>query len=189
MPVGRIYTKGGDAGETSLLGGERVRKASLRTETYGTVDELGSWLGMVAAELGENMLAAEMGGIQGRLLEVGARLASTEMTAEAYGLKPPGEPETAVLEQAIDRMLDELPAQTGFILPGGSRAAAAAHVARTVCRRAERRLISLVAEVDEADLRAILIYLNRLSDYLYALARTCNHLDGVDDVPWQREKE
>ena len=97
-----LYTKGGDAGETSLLGGERVRKDSLRTETYGTVDELGSWLGLVAAELGENMLAAELGGIQGRLLEVGARLASTEMTAEAYGLKPPGEPETAVLEQAIE---------------------------------------------------------------------------------------
>ncbi|MBT3294224.1 MAG: cob(I)yrinic acid a,c-diamide adenosyltransferase [Verrucomicrobia bacterium] len=189
MPVGRIYTKGGDAGETSLLGGERVRKDSLRTETYGTVDELGSWLGMVAAELGESMLAAELAGVQSRLLDAGARLASTESTAEAYGLKPPGKPEAEALEQAIDRMLDELPAQTGFILPGGSRAAAAAHVARTVCRRAERRLISLVAEVDETDLREIQIYLNRLSDYLYALARTCNHLNGVDDVPWSRERE
>ncbi|NQU39452.1 MAG: cob(I)yrinic acid a,c-diamide adenosyltransferase [Lentisphaerae bacterium] len=188
MPQGRIYTKGGDAGDTSLLGGERVRKDSLRTETYGTIDELGSWLGVVAAELGGHELARELNGIQGQLLEVGARLASTELAAQAYGLNPPGEAQTAALEVSMDRLLDRLPPQTGFILPGGSRAAASAHVARTVCRRAERRLISLLAEVDEADLRQILVYINRLSDYLYAVARACNQLSGLDDVPWQREK-
>ena len=187
MSIGRIYTKGGDAGETSLLGGERVRKDSLRTETYGTIDELESWLGLVVAELNDGDLAAELTAVQGCLLEVGARLASTELSAQAYGLKPPGESETAALEAAIDRMIAELPPQEGFILPGGNRASASAHVARTVCRRAERRLISLVAEVDESDLRQILVYLNRLSDYLYAVARTCNHLAGVDDLPWKRE--
>ena len=189
MPQGRIYTKGGDAGETSLLGGERVRKDSLRTETYGTIDELGSWLGVLAAEVSDEALCRELRGVQGRLLEVGARLASTEATARAYGLHPPGTAQATELEQAIDRMLDALEPQTGFILPGGSHAAATAHVARTVCRRAERRLISLAADADveEEDLGQILIYLNRLSDYLYAVARTCNRLNGVADEPWQRD--
>jgi cob(I)alamin adenosyltransferase len=187
MPQGRIYTKGGDAGETSLLGGERVRKDSLRTETYGTLDELGSWLGLLAAEVADEALRRELHVIQGRLLESGSRLASTGETAKAYGLHPPGAEQATELEVSIDRMLDELAPQTGFILPGGSHSSATAHVARTVCRRAERRLISLSAEVDEEDLGRILVYLNRLSDYLYAVARYCNHLEGLNDEPWERE--
>jgi len=187
MSEGRIYTKGGDGGDTSLLGGERVRKDSLRTETYGTVDELNSWLGLVAAELQDRDLVDELQTIQGHLFEAGARLACSASTAQAYGLKWPGEPEAGVLEIAIDRMLDVLPEQKGFILPGGSRAAAGAHVGRTICRRAERRLISLQAEVGEPGLLDIQVYLNRLSDYLYALARMCNHLAGTADIPWGRK--
>ncbi len=187
MTQGRIYTKGGDGGDTSLLGGERVRKDSLRTETYGTVDELNSLLGLMAVEISDAVLIDELKVIQGHLLEAGARLACTASTAQGYGLKSPGEAEATVLEAAIDRVLEALPEQKGFILPGGSRSASTAHVARTVCRRAERRLISLQAEVGEPGLRQIQIYLNRLSDYLYTVARMCNHLDGVADVPWVRE--
>jgi cob(I)alamin adenosyltransferase len=187
MAQGRIYTKGGDGGDTSLLGGERVRKDSLRTETYGTVDELNSLLGLIAAELTDQVLTDELKAVQGHLLEAGARLACSASTAQGYGLKWPGESEAGELEVSIDRMLDELPEQKGFILPGGTRTAATTHVARTVCRRAERRLISLQAEVGEPGLLQIQIYLNRLSDYLYALARMCNHLEGVADIPWKRE--
>ncbi|MDP6490715.1 MAG: cob(I)yrinic acid a,c-diamide adenosyltransferase [Kiritimatiellia bacterium] len=186
MAKGRIYTKGGDGGDTSLLGGERVRKDSLRTETYGTVDELNSWLGVVATELVDGDLAGEMQAIQARLFEAGSRLACPAHQTEAYKLTWPGEAEVGELEAAIDRMLDVLPERKGFTLPGGSRAAAFTHVARTTCRRAERRLVALQAEVDDPDLRDIQIYLNRLSDYLYALARMCNHLDGVADIPWKR---
>jgi len=187
MAKGRIYTKGGDGGDTSLLGGERVRKDSLRTETYGTIDELNSVLGLVVAEIDDAALVDELQWVQGCLLHAGSRLASTQEVAESRGLKCPGEAEASVLEAAIDRMLDALPARKGFVLPGGTRSAATVHVARTVCRRAERRLVSLQAEVEEPDLRQVQIFLNRLSDYLYALARTCNHMKGVADVPWVRD--
>jgi cob(I)alamin adenosyltransferase len=186
MAKGRIYTKGGDGGDTSLVGGERVRKDSLRTEAYGTVDELNSLLGLVAVEIDNAALVAELQWVQGCLLHAGSRMASTQEVAKGRGLQWPGEAEASVLEAAIDRMLDVLPARKGFVLPGGGRPAATTHVARTVCRRAERRLVSLQAEVEEPDLRQIQVFLNRLSDYLYALARTCNHLEGVADVPWVR---
>ncbi len=187
MAAGRIYTKGGDGGDTSLLGGERVRKDSLRTETYGTVDELNSCLGLVAAELQDAELVKRLKEIQGDLLAAGARLACPASTAQDRGLRWPGETEAAALETAIDCMLEVLPERKGFTLPGGCRAAACSHVARTVCRRAERRVVSLQAEVDDPDLHQIQVYLNRLADYLYALARMCNHLEGVADTSWSRE--
>lgn len=186
MPGGRIYTRGGDGGETGLLGGERVRKDSLRPETCGAVDELNAWIGVLQERLRDQRLQRELAEIQGALLQAGARLAATPGAAAVHHLRLPGPAETARLEAAIDRMEDNLPRQAGFILPGGCDAAGVAHVARTVCRRAERRLVALAASVEEPDLQELQMFLNRLSDYLYVLARTCNRLAGVADVPWTR---
>ncbi len=181
----RVYTRKGDKGETGLLGGERIRKDHIRTETYGTIDELNSHIGAVRALIGNPRLEAELETVQRNLLNAGSRLAGSAEACREYGVTPPGPVEAGVLEQAIDRMLDNLPKLEAFILPGGSPAAAQAHIARTVCRRAERRLISLLASLDEPDLHDLLVYVNRLSDYLYALARTCNSLAGGTDTLWR----
>lgn len=181
----RVYTRKGDKGETGLLGGERIRKDHIRTETYGTVDELNSQIGAIRALLTDARLTDELEVIQRNLLNAGSRLAGSAEACRQYGVTPPGPEQAADLEQAIDRMLDNLPKLEAFILPGGSPAAAQAHIARTVCRRAERRLISLLDTLDEPDLRDLLVYINRLSDYLYALARTCNALAGGTDTLWR----
>ncbi len=184
MPVGRIYTRNGDSGETGLLGGERVRKDSIRPETYGAIDELNAWLGVLAGHVTDDRLRRELAAIQGLLLQSGSRLAATREAAATYKLEPPGAADVAMLEAAIDRMADNLPKQAGFVLPGGCQAAGFAHVARTICRRAERRLVTLTASVDDPALQQIQVFVNRLSDYLYTLARTCNRLANVPDVPW-----
>jgi cob(I)alamin adenosyltransferase len=180
----RIYTGGGDRGKTSLFSGERMSKAHARIEAYGEVDELNSVVGVLVGLLpeGQDELAAELQRIQGELFLVGARLATIPGSPSLDMLPPLTAEHTAELEQAIDRMQDCLPPLRSFILPGGSSAAAWAHVARTVCRRAERRVVRLAG--DEAERDAVLVYLNRLSDYFFVLARTCNRLVGVPDVPW-----
>jgi cob(I)alamin adenosyltransferase len=176
----KIYTRTGDTGETSLFGGARVRKDDARIEAYGTVDELNSFLGVARASWPSSSLDVQFHGIQSDLFDIGAHLASPG-TSRFAG---PDAARVAALEQTIDAMESELAPLKTFILPGGSLAAAQLHVARTVCRRAERLVVAL-RDDDEAT-TASLTYLNRLSDFLFVAARFANHQQGVADVPWVR---
>lgn len=189
----KIYTGTGDRGRTSLFSGERVSKSNPRIEAYGDLDELNSVIGAVAAALGPDHqpLKEEIHRVQALLLDAGAWLATTPGAASARFLAPfTGEP-AAFLETAIDRMNEALPELKQFVLPGGHLSAAMAHVARTVCRRTERRAIELVETEDgdagpTATMRRVLVFLNRLSDYLFILARYCNHLNGMEDRLWRK---
>ena len=160
----KIYTKTGDAGTTSLVGGTRVSKAHPRVMTYGDLDELISYLGLLRCETAGKELPLRR--IQIHLMNVSAHLAND---GRSLKLKPLDEAETAFLESEIDRMTAELPPQTAFVLPGEPHAASLAHVARTVCRRAERSAVGIEPKTDQ-DAIAIR-YINRLSDYLFTLAR------------------
>ncbi len=178
----KIYTKTGDAGETGTFRGPRVSKDAPRIEAYGTVDELNACLGQ--ARCGE--LPAEIDSllrqIQNDLFDVGAELATPD--AESKGMLTIGAPQIARLEAAIDRFEADLPKLEHFILPGGVPGAAGLHVARTVCRRAERRVVTLMAQPGENVAGDLLIYLNRLSDLLFVLARAANAAAGEPDVVW-----
>jgi len=176
----KIYTRTGDAGETSLFGGARVPKSDARIEAYGTVDELNSFLGLARASWPESPLDAQLAAAQADLFEIGAHLASPGTS------RFPGVDEAHIveLEQAIDAMEEELAPLKSFILPGGTIAASQLHVARTVCRRAERLVVALNDE--SAPTMSSIAYLNRLSDYLFVAARFANHRAGVEDVPWHR---
>lgn len=177
----KIYTKTGDDGTTGLFGGGRVRKASTRVEAYGTVDELNACIGLAATEsLGLEILTA-LSGIQGDLFTMGAELACVPGKEEKLRLSLLEESDVERLERLIDAFDPRLPALTTFVLPGGTRAAAVLHLARTVCRRAERAIHAL----DDTPTRpAVVQYLNRLSDLLFVLARLANHEAGCLDVPW-----
>jgi cob(I)alamin adenosyltransferase len=176
----RANVGSGDGGMTSLLSGERVPKSHARIEACGELDELASVLGALSASLAEDRedLRVELREIQGELLHVGAWLAVTPGSKTLGMLKPPSNAPVDALEQAIERMETDLPPLQGFILPGGHPSAAWAHVARCVCRRAERRVAAVPAP--EA-----LPWLNRLSSYLYVLARHCNHVRGVQESLWK----
>lgn len=188
----KIYTKTGDRGRTSLSSGERVSKGEGRIEAYGDVDELNSMLGMLRMVLPEEepLLDQEVERIQSDLLHMGTRLATTSDSPASAELSEITEEHTRTLEKAIDRMDETLPALKGFILPGGHVSAAWAHIARTVCRRAERHVALLADDAGHSDsvwkLNGSLIYLNRLSDYLFVLARYCNQIQGVPDSHWKK---
>ena len=174
-----LYTRTGDAGTTSLVGGTRVSKADARLEAYGTIDELNSYLGLlVASRAPDRADRATLQNVQHRLFDVGTILA-TEPTSR---WQPEPLPESCVeaLEAEIDRLDDALPKHKRFILPGGHPDAAHAHVARTIARRAERRMVAL-GDVDPTAMRLI----NRLSDYLFALARTINMRNRAPEVFWE----
>lgn len=176
----KIYTRGGDTGGTSLLGGDRVSKHHPRIEAYGTIDELNSVVGVIRTHrLGE--LDSHLERVQNDLFDIGAQLAAPGHEAHFGGV---ADDRIEALEHAIDGMESELEPLKNFILPGGSPAAAHLHVARTVCRRAERAIVAL-EDVSPVMLRTIR-YVNRLSDYLFVAARYANHLDGVQDVAWKR---
>lgn len=177
----KIYTKNGDGGETSLLGGERVSKDALRIEAYGTVDELNSSLGIARALKPSADLDRIIEIIQNDLFVLGATLAVPGAKRPAP-VKPVGQEHVSRLEQTIDSLDAKLPPLNTFILPGGSPIAAQLHLARTICRRAERLVVRLSKSeiVDEVSIA----YLNRLSDTLFVLARTANHVDGVREIPW-----
>ncbi len=180
----KIYTKTGDAGETGLFGGPRVKKDDPRVEAYGAVDELNAALGAArAASAGADAeLDRVLATVQHRLFAIGAELA-TPHEAKAHRAVPPIAPSwTAELERSIDDLDAQLPPLRQFILPGGVPFAAALHLARCVCRRAERRAVTLSqqAPVDPA----ALVYLNRLSDWLFLAARAANHRAGAAEAPW-----
>ena len=167
----KIYTKTGDAGTTSLVGGTRVSKAHPRVMAYGDLDELISWLGLIRCEVDPELPLRR---IQIHLMNVSAHLAND---GRSFKLKPLDESETTFLENEIDRMTALLPPQTAFVLPGAPRAASMAHIARTVCRRAERSAVRIEEKTDQDNLA--IRYVNRLSDYLFTLARFL--CDGRDD--------
>lgn len=179
----KIYTKTGDKGETGLLGAARVRKNALRVEAYGEVDELNASLGFTCAALSDREMVGLLVGIQRDLFAVGAQLADVR-TRKAQAMEKAALPEQKVadLEQTIDRIEEQLPPLKTFILQGGCEAGARMHLARTVCRRAERRIAAL-AEKEEVS-PVILAYMNRLSDLLFVLARLVNHRAGTPEIAW-----
>ena len=175
MRITKVYTKSGDSGETSLVDGSRVSKADPRVAAYGDVDELNSWLGLTRLSLADESLDEILATIQNELFILGADLATP------FPLAVPRieEAHVANLESTIDRLMSELEPLREFILPGGSPAAAHLHVARTIARRAERLVVSLAAMAEIN--RAGLIYLNRLSDLLFVLARIANCRAGIPE--------
>lgn len=183
MPrITRIYTRGGDDGTTSLGGGQRVKKDAPRIEAYGTVDELNSWLGVARASGLDSELDTIVGSLQNELFHLGSDLCILEQ--DKANLKVPAIEQRHVdaLESLLDRMTAEVGPLENFILPGGSLGAAHLHVARTVCRRAERLLVTLAER--ESVGACTVRYLNRLSDALFVLARAENRRRGVADVLW-----
>ncbi len=180
----KIYTKTGDKGETSLFGGQRLSKSHIRIESYGTIDELNAHLGMVRDSLSDETARQLLREVQDRLFDIGAHLA----TAPGKQTPAPGirEGDIAGLEAAIDEMDAQLPELKNFILPGGHPHVSACHIARCVCRRAERRVVALQ---DEETVNPLIVrYLNRLSDYLFVLSRKIGLDRGADEVIWTARK-
>jgi cob(I)alamin adenosyltransferase len=178
----RIYTRTGDAGETSLFDNSRVSKADPRVDAYGEVDELNACLGAVLAAGPDAGLVPVIEAIQRDLFAIGAHLADPASRIATRVTKAGiGDADVARLEQAIDRLETELPPLRRFILPGGSMPGALLHVARTVCRRAERRVVALGRDAVET---VVVVYLNRLSDLLFVLARAANHRADMRETEW-----
>jgi cob(I)alamin adenosyltransferase len=178
----KIYTKQGDRGQSVLFDGTRVPKDHLRLETYGTIDELNSHLGLARAHIQDTPLAELLLTLQLQLFELGSDLATPLGAPNEAKVARVGPERITFLERQIDEATSQLPALKRFILPGGSVAAAELHVARTICRRAERLLVTLMHEVPVGD--HLLIYLNRFSDLLFVLARVANQRGGLADVEW-----
>lgn len=183
MKITKVYTRTGDKGQTSIVGGIRVSKASARLEAYGTVDELSSHLGLLAAMLSEGEYHDMIIRVQNNLFNVCTNLATDQSQTPLYDSAKLADGEIELLEKEVDRMMKLLPERQGFILPGGTPVAAQAHVCRTVCRRAERRIVALseVAQISSETLQ----YVNRLSDYLFVLAKIINFNAGVSEIVWQ----
>jgi cob(I)alamin adenosyltransferase len=179
----KIYTKQGDRGDTALFGGQVTRKDSARVEAYGQVDEVNAAVGLARALLAgtDGEIEAILGGLQSDLFTLGAELATPPGTVNKASV-PIGEGEVGRLERIIDRFQETLPVQKHFVLPGGSTSAAALHLARTVCRRAERTVVNLAGSEPVSE--TSIVYLNRLSDLLFVLGRACNARGGQGDVPW-----
>lgn len=185
----KIYTRTGDDGTTGLFGGGRVSKADLRVEAYGSVDELNSVLGVARAqlserELGGSRLDALLAALQNELFVLGADLATPRSDKDRALIERIDDEAIARLESQIDELEADLSPLTAFILPGGSLPAATLHLARTVCRRAER--VAVAAQGEGVALGPCAVrYLNRVSDLLFVMARWANHAQGVSDVPWR----
>lgn len=177
----KIYTKTGDEGQTALFGGKRLPKSHLRIECYGTVDELNSFLGLVRDRTEDEHVRAVLFEIQNRLFDLGANLASDP----SKNLPSPtvGQTDIQLLENEIDAMEATLPPLKNFILPGGHPTVSHCHVARCVCRRAERLVVAL--NMEEPVSPEVLKYLNRLSDYLFVLARKLGQNLGASEVVWK----
>ena len=184
MKITKVYTKTGDQGETSIIGGIRVKKSCERLEAYGTVDELSSHLGLLASMLPDGEDKDLIIRIQNNLFSVCSNLATDQSQTPLYDSARLPDGEIQVLEHKVDEIMNLLPERQGFILPGGTQASAQAHVCRTVCRRAERCIVALseVAQISPETLQ----YVNRLSDYLFVLAKKINFNTGVSEIIWQK---
>mgnify|MGYP002620808267 CR=1 FL=1 len=181
--ISKVYTRTGDAGQTSLVSGTRVDKDDVRVEAYGTVDELNSNIGVLlhSTKLDDQDITALLRKAQNKLFNIGAYLANDRQDAKLYGLT---REDVAALERMMDEMSEELPPMRGFILPGGSRLSATADRCRTITRRAERRVVTLakVAPIDPL----VLEYLNRLSDFFFVFARYNNVHNQVEEIYWDK---
>ena len=180
----KIYTKTGDKGDTSLIGGVRVPKSHIRIEAYGTVDELNSFIGMVNDMAHDKTVIEWLREIQDRLFTVGSVLATAPDKDVKMKLPDVHDSDVKWLEERIDEMNEELPEMRSFILPGGNLASSTCHVARCVCRRVERICVAM-QENNEYIPELIIQYLNRLSDFLFVLARYIAHENGAEDLPWR----
>ncbi len=178
----KIYTGTGDDGRTGLFGGARVDKDDVRVEAYGAVDEANAAIGLARSNALPSDVDAVLERIQRELFQLGAELACAAGKEDKLGVPLVSDHAIAGLERDIDAQEPQLPELKSFVLPAGTPAAAALHLARTICRRAERRLVGGRRHVSVRD--SILVYLNRLSDLLFVLARRCNQVAGVSDVPW-----
>lgn len=185
-----LYTRTGDTGSTSLVGGSRTPKNAPRVQAYGDIDELNAHIGLLRSSMTgvpdtatdtDLLLAASR-----RLFDIGAHLA-TPLTPDDDLPGVVVDADLHRLEERIDTIDAELPPQRTFILPGGTLAASQAHVARTVCRRAERSILDFIQDAGERVDTGVLRYINRLSDYLFILARRLNHLSGIPDIPWEKQ--
>jgi cob(I)alamin adenosyltransferase len=184
----KVYTGSGDGGKTSLLSGERVLKSHLRIEACGDIDEFNSLIGVLAVILPKHSpeTIEEIRQIQSILLLIGAWFSTTSGAPIRSNIKQVTEKQIRFLENAIDRMENQLPVLRNFILPGGHLSAALAHVARSVCRRVERNAVRLEVNIEiPQKSNNIIIFLNRLSDYLFIMARYCNQATGVSDSVWK----
>jgi len=180
----KIYTKAGDQGKTSLIGGTRVPKSHIRIESYGTVDELNSFIGLLNDLVEDVTINLDLKEIQDRLFTVGSSLACDPEKESVLRIPDLKEEDIVRLELAMDTMNEVLAPMKSFIIPGGHQAISTAHIARCVCRRAERWCVNM----QEEDLfveTLVIKYLNRLSDYLFTLSRYIGHLKGVADLPWK----
>lgn len=180
----KIYTKTGDSGRTSLFGGERVPKSHHRIDAYGTIDELNAFLGLLRDQETNKQVQPALINIQSKLFTIGAILA-TEPGNTKVKIPLMSEEDVIFLEKEIDRMDDALPPIRNFVLPGGHKSVSIGHLARTVCRRAERLVIGLdsLEKVDPL----VIKYLNRLSDYLFVLSRKMAHDLGIEEIPWKSQ--
>ena len=177
----KVYTKTGDAGTTSLVGGKRVPKDCARLESYGTIDELNAQVGLLLTYVSEPVDRETLIGIQNNLFVIGAQLATEAPQVPSVIITLD---DVTKLEQSIDAASEGLPKWRGFTLPGGCRPAALAHVCRTICRRAERRILALNSSEEVAP--ELLAYVNRLSDYFYVLALRLNFLQGTEEILWHK---
>jgi len=180
----KIYTKTGDLGKTSLIGGTKVPKSHIRIETYGMVDELNSYIGLVSDHLADAHSKNVLKEIQDRLFTIGSSLACDPDKEPLMKLPDLKETDVVLLEKEIDTMNDVLPPMKFFILPGGHIAISTTHVARCICRRAERCCVNMQEQKIFVD-PLVIKYLNRLSDYLFVLARYIGHLLNVAEIPWK----
>ena len=180
----KIYTKTGDRGTTALIGGTRVPKSHIRIETYGTVDELNSWVGVIADHLTDHHSRYTLKEVQDRLFTIGSSLACDPHKEPKLKIPDLHDEDVTLLEKEIDRMNETLEPMRAFILPGGAPASSFAHVARCVCRRAERLCVAMTESEEEVE-ALVLQYLNRLSDYLFVLARYAAHLSGAEEIKWK----
>lgn len=184
----RIYTKTGDKGMTGLIGGSKIPKSHIRIEAYGTTDELNSYIGLLADLLSGQQAISVLRYIQNRLFVIGSMLACDPDKEIKMQIPAVKEEDIIQLEKEIDRMDDTLPVMKSFILPGGHMLVSHIHIARTVCRRAERCCVALKEADDRTDALAIK-YLNRLSDYLFTLARYTGMQLKVQEIPWKGSEE
>ena len=183
MKITRVYTRTGDKGETSLVGGVRIKKSDIRLEAYGTVDELSAHLGLLVSMMAEGEERDFIIRVQNNLFNVCTHLATDQSQTPLYPSAHLAEGEIEAMEQRIDKLNGALPERQGFILPGGTTTAAQAHVCRTVCRRAERRIAALAEVATIAP--EMQQYVNRLSDYLFILAKIINFNEGKSEIIWE----